>query len=104
MTLSLPEILFPPHLIHHLANERGPLWQNLVSSTIKQSATSLEIAALILMIARLVNCNSCNANAQRLVLGCAECARTALSHYRGSDDDLVNLNKKTILELKQYTS
>jgi hypothetical protein len=102
MPLNQIELLFPPELIPTLGDARGPIWRNFVNSTIRNSSTPVEQAAFVLMITRLVNCASCNANSFRAAQGCAFCSMQAIKRFHGSDEELVNMFTRARAEVKVF--
>jgi hypothetical protein len=44
-----------------------------------------------MLMARLSACSTCHADSYRAARGCYYCASQAVRHYRGGDQDLVNL-------------
>lgn len=102
MSSSQMELLFPPHLISVLAETRGPVWRDLINDTAILNDASLEQAAFVLVIARLVNCATCNANSFRASQGCAFCSKQALKRFRGSDEDLLRMYERAKQEVNGY--
>ena len=102
MPANQTDLLFPPHLFLSLGELRGPAWQDLVCSISKLSESSLEQAAIVLLIARLANCSSCNGNSQRAALGCADCSKQALKRFHGSDQELVQAYETAKLDVNAY--
>jgi len=87
------DLIFPPRGIHSLSNERGALWQELIGAVEKTGPNSPDQMAFILMMARLNNCATCNADSYRAIHGCTVCARQSLKRFHGSDEDLSRLFK-----------
>lgn len=84
-------LLFPPHLIPTLRDERGAAWQSLVAAAVEAGPGSLEQMAFTLMMARLDGCATCHADCYRAIQGCAACARQSLKRARASDEELLAL-------------
>jgi len=101
------DLIFPPRVISTLSNERSPVWKQLVNRAQKSASDSPEKVAFILMMARLDNCATCNADSYRAIQGCSTCARQALKRYHGTDEDLVHLfdtaRSEIILYIKSKT-
>ena len=93
------DLIFPPRSIPQLSNERGNEWQKLVAAVERTSPDSPEQMAFILMIARLSNCTTCNADSYRAIHGCAACAKQSLKRFHGSDEELSALFEITIGEV-----
>jgi len=85
------DLLFPPRGISLLCNERGTTWQELVTAVETTGSDSLEQTAFILMMARLSNCVTCNADSYRAIHGCTVCAKHSLKRFHGSDEELSGL-------------
>jgi hypothetical protein len=85
------ELLFPHHVIPTLIDTRGEKWQSLVKEITLLETDTLEILAFTLTMVRIGNCVVCNSSSYRAIQGCRQCARQALSRFRGSDDDLVDM-------------
>ncbi|MEW6094100.1 MAG: hypothetical protein AB1531_09065 [Chloroflexota bacterium] len=102
MPASQTELLFPPRLIPELAELRGATWRDLVTATVKLADSSLEQTAFVLLMARLANCSTCNANTYRAAQGCTECSKHVIKHFHGSDEDLVSMFETAKSEVKEY--
>ena len=85
------DLIFPPRGISPLCNERGTTWQELVKAVEKTGPDSPEKIAFILMMARLNNCATCNADSYRALHGCIVCAQHSLKRFHGSDEELTGL-------------
>lgn len=95
-------LLFPPAAIPSIGEARGTLWQALVDSVLKTPPDSLEQIALLLLLARLNGCTTCNVDSYRALQGCSACARQALRRFRGSDEDLQKLYRSALQEVKDF--
>jgi hypothetical protein len=102
MPASQTELLFPPYLIAELEELRGTTWRDLVTATAKLADGSPEQTAFVLLMARLANCSTCNANTYRAAQGCVECSKHVLKHFHGSDEDLVSMYETAKSEVKEY--
>ena len=85
------ELLFPANLILGLRTLRGSEWQALVDKATAGPASALDCVALVLVVARLSACSSCQSDSYRAMRGCPRCAGQAVRHFRGSDQDLIAL-------------
>jgi hypothetical protein len=85
------DLLFPPRVIPTLKNLRGPAWQQIVERVSSANDTSLERLAFVLTLARLGNCATCDTDTYRALHGCTQCAKQAVTRFRGSDDELIEL-------------
>jgi hypothetical protein len=96
------DLIFPPRAIHSLAEERTPVWQDLVQMVETAEQNSLEQTAFILVMARMSSCATCNSDSFRALNGCSVCARQSIKRYRGSDEDLVELFDTAKDEVERY--
>jgi predicted peroxiredoxin len=85
------DLIFPPRAIPALSKERGSAWLDLVKVVQKSGPDSPDQVAFILMMARLNNCATCNADSYRAIHGCTTCTRQTLKRFHGSDEELVSL-------------
>jgi hypothetical protein len=85
---SETDLIFPPRAISSLLQERGTVWQDLVFTVQESDPNSIDQIAFILMLARLNNCATCNADSYRAIHGCTTCARQSLKRFHGTDDEL----------------
>jgi hypothetical protein len=96
------DLLFPPRGIAGLSSERGLEWRNLVSAVETAGLDSLEQISFILMMARLNNCATCNADSFRAMHGCTTCAKQSLKRFHGSDEELNRLFDTTRSEVSLF--
>jgi hypothetical protein len=103
---SVPQLdlLFPPGLIPAIVEARGKFWREKIIMDLAGKSSLISETALILTMARLVNCAACHANSYRASQGCAYCSNQALRRYQGTDDDLLELYKTTIIEVQEFLS
>jgi hypothetical protein len=67
------------------------LWQELITAVEKTGPDSPDLMAFILMMARLNNCATCNADSYRAIHGCTVCSKQSLKRFHGSDEELTGL-------------
>lgn len=96
------DLLFPQRSLPALRNLRGTVWQNLVANVLEAGTDSIEQMAFVLMMARLNNCITCNADSFRAMTGCATCATLSLRRFHETDDALASLFLATRGEVEQY--
>ncbi len=96
------DLIFPPRGIPSLCNERGKTWQELVAVVERTGADSPEQMALILMMARLNNCATCNADSYRAIQGCIICSKQSLKRFHGSDEELTGLFETARAEVNMF--
>jgi len=96
------DLLFPPRCLPVLGALRGPAWQELVTRVQTAGPDSREQMAFILMMARLDNCATCNADSFRAMTGCTACAKQAVKRSHETDQALVALYQTARAEVDQY--
>jgi hypothetical protein len=96
------DLLFPPRSLPALSNLRGRVWQDLVANVLEAGNDSIEQMAFVLMMARLNNCTTCNADSFRGMTGCATCTTLSLKRFHETDDALATLFQATREEVEQY--
>jgi hypothetical protein len=96
------DLLFPPRTLPALRDLRGATWHDLVIDVIEAGPESLEQVAFILMMARMNNCATCNADSYRAINGCTTCAKQSLKRSHESDDVLTEVFQTTKGEVERY--
>ena len=96
------DLLFPPRTLPALRDLRGAPWRDLVTGVIEAGPDSLEQMAFVLMMARMNNCATCNADTYRAIHGCTACAKQAIKRFRGSDEELSALFETARAEIMAY--
>jgi hypothetical protein len=96
------DLIFPPRAIAALSDERGPGWSKLVTLAKKSGRDSLEQVAFILMMARLNNCATCNADSYRAIHGCTTCTKQTLKRFHGPDEELTGIYEAAKTEVTTF--
>jgi hypothetical protein len=96
------DLLFPPRVLPALRDLRGAAWQDLVTSVIDSGPDSSALMAFVLMMARMNNCGTCNADSYRAMNGCTVCAKQSLKRFHESDEMLAKLYELARGEVEQY--
>jgi hypothetical protein len=96
------DLLFPVRILPVLRDLRGPLWRDLVDRTIQADPKSSEQMAFVLMMARINNCASCNADSYRAITGCTACTKQSLKRFRETDQRLTENYQAAMQEVEQY--
>ena len=96
------DLLFPPRSLPALRDLRGGMWQGLVASVIEAGPDSLEQMAFVLMMARMNNCATCNADSFRAMTGCTTCAKQSLKRSHETDETLAAIYQAARIEVEQY--
>jgi len=97
-------LLFPSRAIAALRDLRGEKWRRLVERVQTQPADSVEHLGFVLMMSRIVRCNTCSIESQRAFHGCEVCARKALTHLRADDDELLKMYQSACKEVERFLS
>ncbi len=96
------DLIFPPRAIPALSRERGAIWQGLVSDAQSAAPDSPEQIAFVLLVARLNNCGTCNADSYRAIHGCTTCTRQSLKRFHGTDEDLRQMYLSAVSEVNDF--
>jgi hypothetical protein len=96
------DLLFPPRALPALGTLRGAEWQALVARVIDSGPQSSEMMGFVLMMARMNNCSTCNADSYRAMNGCSVCSKQSLNRFHDSDEALIRLFEAARLEVTQY--
>jgi hypothetical protein len=96
------DLLFPPRVLPALRDLRGEAWQGLVTHVLAAGPDSLEQMAFILMMARLNNCATCNADSFRAMTGCSTCAKQSLKRFHETDEALAALYQAASSEVELF--
>ena len=96
------ELLFPPRIIPALRDLRGASWRDLVTRALEAGPDSLEQMAFVLMMARMNNCATCNADSFRAMTGCTACTRQSLKRFHETDEALTKNYMAARIEIEQY--
>jgi hypothetical protein len=96
------DLLFPLRSLPALRNQRGSVWQDLVTKVLEAGTDSIDQMTFVLMMARLNNCATCNADSFRAMTGCATCATLSLKRFHDTDDALASLFQAARGEVEQY--
>ncbi len=95
------DLLFPPRTLPDLLDLRGATWRNLVTDVLEAGPDSLEQMAFVLMMARINNCATCNADSYRALTGCLTCSTQAIKRFHETDDTLISLFQAALGEVEQ---
>jgi hypothetical protein len=104
MNFGDSELMFPARVISALRDLRGDQWRSLVDGVREQpEAAGLERLAFVLLMVRLLSCQSCQANSFRALRGCEACASNAVRRYQGSDCELILKFYEAREDVRQFT-
>ena len=96
------ELLFPPYVIPHLRDERGPEWKRLVDHVAQLPEDHPESLAFSLMMMRLDGCMACETDSYRAMKGCRACASQVLRRHKGPDSDLIQRYERSLRDIRAY--
>ena len=96
------DLLFPPRTLPALRALRGAPWRDLVTLVLAAGPESCEQMAFVLMMARMNNCATCNADSFRAMTGCTTCTKQSLKHSHETDEALVALFQAAHADVDQY--
>jgi len=96
------ELFFPPELIGGLKDLRDAEWKKLVERVAALPDTDPDTLAFALMIIKLSGCLSCGPGSFRHMKGCLSCSRQAISAFKGTDHELVELFDESLREILKY--
>jgi hypothetical protein len=96
------DLLFPSRAIEPLRKLRGERWENLINHLVQLELASPERIAFVLFMVRLGGCAACQSDSFRAMRGCILCSSTTIKHYKGSDQNLINLYTEARKEVANY--
>lgn len=96
------EFLFPMRAIGALAEMRGKEWGKIVKKVDTLPQTDEAKIAFSLLMIKLAGCVGCTADSFRAMRGCTQCARLVIKRYKGTDEDLIELYRTTIKDVKTF--
>ena len=79
------ELIFPHHCIATLGELRTARWQELVRRIKGLPQDHEETIAFCFLVVELCGCLSCDLNSYKASLGCQQCAKRAITSFKGSD-------------------
>lgn len=98
------ELLFPHHVIPSLKNLRGDQWRILVERIITLPETHEETLAFMLMMIRINGCMACETDSYRAMRGCTACAHQTLRRFKGNDEELLDMYRSALDEIRDYAA
>ena len=96
------ELMFPPTVIPHLRDQRGPEWQKLVDRVLSLEEDHPEMLAFVLMMIRLDGCMECETDSYRAMRGCNNCAIQTLRRTKASDRELMKQYKAALKDVEVF--
>lgn len=96
------DLIFPTRSLLSLRDLRGTSWQKLVDRVTSSKPDSLDLFAFVLLMARLNNCATCNADSYRAMTGCTNCSIQALKRYHESDEKLLLAYQTARVEIDKF--
>jgi len=98
------DFIFPSWVIKELTNQKGEQWQELVEQVLVKDQDSLEHLAFVYLMAKLNNCQTCNADSFRALKGCKECSLQTLRRTDFSDNKLIKEFEKSKTQIQEFIS
>lgn len=98
------ELFFPPELIGRLGDLRNSEWKKLIEKVSCLPETHPDVLAFALMIVKLSGCLSCGPGSFRHMKGCLSCSRQAISAFKGSDEQLLQMFEEARKEVLKFLS
>ena len=95
------ELIFPSRVIRELAEQRGAQWRKLIEKVAELPQDDKAHLAFVLLMTRINNCNTCNADSFRAMKGCTQCALQNVRRFRGSDKEIIALYKTALVDLEK---
>jgi len=96
------ELMFPPNVIPHLREQRGPDWQKLVDRVLTLEDDHPEVLAFVLMMIRLDGCMECETDSYRAMRGCSNCAIQTLRRTKITDRELLKQYKAALKDVEGF--
>jgi hypothetical protein len=96
------ELIFPNYVIPLMRDMRGEKRAKLIDHVLELDEDHPERVGLVLMMVRFNGCMECETDSYRAMRGCTMCTAQMLRRYKGSDDDLLNLYDKALLDVEAW--
>ena len=96
------QLLFQPQVIPHLADVRGPAWQELVERVKVLPEDHPESLAFQLTMIRLDGCMECETDSYRAMRGCQACAQQTLRRFKRTDEELLSRYCNALNEVNAF--
>lgn len=96
------DFIFPSRVIQDLKDQKGDQWRELVESVLDQDQESFEHLAFVYLMAKLNNCQTCNADSFRALKGCKECSLQTLRRTDFSDKRLIKEFEKSLKQIQDF--
>jgi len=93
------ELIFPSRVITALVAQRGAQWRKFIEKVDALPQDDKDHLAFVLLMTRINNCNTCNADSFRAMKGCTQCALQNVRRFRGSDKEIMAQYKTALADL-----
>lgn len=93
------DLIFPLRVLPSIADAHDAEWKALVDFTVSAAADEVDRLSVVLTMARLSGCVSCNSDSFRAMRGCTQCALQTIRRQHMSGVDLrkqVTQNRKEV--------
>lgn len=88
MIYARSELLFPHRYVSSLSALRSAQWQALVRRVCVLPEDDEESLGFCYLLVNMCGCLNCDMNSYKASLGCSQCARRAITAFKGSDEEL----------------
>jgi hypothetical protein len=96
------DFIFPSWVIKALKDQKGDQWKDLVESIPVEDINSTEHLAFVYLMAKLNNCQTCNADSFRALKGCKECSLQTMRRSDFSDSKLMKEYEKSFKQIDSF--
>jgi hypothetical protein len=98
------DLFFPYPSLSSLRHARGPQWAALIDEVSAAGEWYAGSLAVLLMLARLNGCASCETDSFRAMRGCQACALQTLRRFKGADAELIALYTSALADVQAYAA
>ena len=96
------DFIFPSWVIKYLEDQKGDQWKDLINDVPIDDQNSFKHLGFVYLMAKLNNCQSCNADSFRALKGCKECSLQTLRRTEFSDDKLLKEYDKALKQIQAF--
>jgi len=96
------DFIFPSWVIKELEHQKSDEWQKLVLNVLTHEQDSEVHLGFVFLMAKLNNCNTCNADSFRALKGCKECSLQTLRRLDYSEKKILNEYDKAKNQIQNF--
>ncbi len=96
------DFIFPSWVIKYLKDQKGEEWQNLILNVLEHEHDAFEHLGFVYLMAKLNNCNTCNADSFRALKGCKECSLQTLRRLDYSEKKILKEYEKAKKQIQVF--